>query len=87
MLEDRMLLTSPTVYTVDLTSDTGAGQGTTGDIAYVVTQANANTNLAGSLITFDPTVFSTPQIISLLSTLVLSDTKGPEEVESPTAAR
>ena len=35
-LEDRVLLSGPTVYTVDLTSDGAQGSGTTGDIAYVL---------------------------------------------------
>ena len=89
-LEDRVLLTgSPTVYVVDLTSDTGASTGAlAGDILYCITQANANTNTAGSEIEFDPSVFSaaTPQTIVLTSTLNLSETAGPELVDSPGAS-
>ena len=55
-LEDRILLSgSPTVFTVDLTSDNGTGSGTTGDLLYCITHANANTNTAGSEIQFDST--------------------------------
>ena len=58
-LEGRLLLSgSPTPYTVNATSDTGAGSGDTGDLRYCITQANTNTNPAGSLIQFDPTVFT-----------------------------
>ena len=33
MLEGRILLSgNPTIYTVDMTTDTGAGSGTTGDL-------------------------------------------------------
>ncbi|MFI5455455.1 MAG: choice-of-anchor Q domain-containing protein [Isosphaerales bacterium] len=84
-LEDRVLLASPTAYTVDLTSDTGAGSGTTGDIAYVITQANANTDPAGSLIQFDAALFNTTKLttITLVQTLVLSETSGPEVIVGP----
>jgi hypothetical protein len=48
-MEDRTLLSSgPTVFTVNLTSDTGAGAGSTGDLLYAITQANNNTNAACS---------------------------------------
>jgi hypothetical protein len=96
-LEGRVLLSgSPTYYTVNLTSDTGASSGTdayptagtpSGDLLWAVTQANANTNAAGSVIEFDPTVFATPQTITLSSTLVLSETAGPEVIEGPGRAR
>src|SRR5262249_8890436 len=46
LLEDRVLLTT---YTVDRTTDTGAGTGTSGDLRYVLTQANADN---GSTIQF-----------------------------------
>ena len=46
---------SPTVYTVDLTSADGTGSGDSGDLVYVIEQADANPNLAGSIINFDPT--------------------------------
>jgi len=80
-LEDRLLLSSsPTTYTVDLTSDSGASTSAlAGDILYCVTQANANTNTAGSVIEFN---MSTPQTITLSSTLDLSETAGPETIEN-----
>ena len=94
-LEGRVLLSAnPTYYTVNLTSDTGANSGTdayptagtpSGDLLWAVTQANANTNAAGSVIEFDPTVFATPQTITLSSTLVLSESAGPEVIDGPSA--
>ena len=60
-----MLLSgNPTVYTVNLTTDTGPtsagnGSGDTGDLRDVINQAIADPNLAGSMIEFDPTVFGT----------------------------
>ncbi|HKI18484.1 MAG TPA: right-handed parallel beta-helix repeat-containing protein, partial [Isosphaeraceae bacterium] len=90
-LEGRVLLSgNPTYYTVNLTSDTGASSGTnvyptadtpSGDLLWAITQANANTNAAGSVITFDPTAFATPQTITLSSTLVLSELAGPEVIQ------
>ncbi len=84
-LEGRVLLSgSPTIYTVDLTSDTGTSTSTdAGDLLYCVTQANANTNTAGSEIQFDPTVFdpATSPTIILASTLDLSETAGPEVID------
>src|SRR5580698_3103788 len=47
-LEERVLLSGLT-YTVDQTTDTGAGSGTSGDLRYTITQANAN---PGSTIVF-----------------------------------
>ena len=93
-LETRVLLSgNPTYYTVNLTSDTGAGSGTdaitgnpSGDLLWAITQANANTNAAGSIIDFDPTVFATPQTIALSSTLVLSESAGPEVIQGPGAS-
>ena len=60
-----------TLYTVNATTDTGVGSGTTGDLLYCIDQANANPNTDGSVIEFDPTVFGTPQSITLSSTLTL----------------
>jgi Bacterial Ig-like domain (group 3)/Matrixin/Right handed beta helix region len=92
-LEGRVLLSgNPTYYTVNLTSDTGAESGTdvyptagtpSGDLLWAVTQANTNSNTAGSVIEFDPTVFATPQTITLASTLVLSESAGPEVIDGP----
>ena len=75
-----------TVYTVDLTSASGAGSGTAGDLVYTIGLANANTNPGGSIIQFDPTVFASPQTITLSSTLVLSETAGPEVIDGPGAS-
>jgi hypothetical protein len=85
-LEDRVLLSgSPTLYTVSAITDSGAGSGAAGDLAYCISQANANTNTAGSVIQFDPTVFATPQTLTLSSTLSLSETAGPEVISGPGA--
>ena len=77
---------SPTSYTVDLTSASGAGSGDSGDLVYVIEQADANTNLAGSMITFDPTVFGVHQTITLSSTLELDEPSGPMVIDGPGAA-
>jgi hypothetical protein len=83
-LEDRVLMAgNPTAYTVNLLSDNGTGSGQAGDIAYVLSHANADTNPAGSLIQFDPTVFATRQTIPLTSTLELSGTAGPIVIQGP----
>jgi hypothetical protein len=94
-LEARVLLSgNPTYYTVNLTSDTGASSGSdayptagtpSGDLLWAINQANANTNAAGSVINFDPTVFATPQTITLSSTLELSESAGPEVIQGPGA--
>ena len=75
----------PTIFTVNLTSSSGAGSGNAGDLVYVIGLANANSNPGGSEIEFDPTVFSSPQTITLSSTLVLSETAGPEVIDGPGA--
>ncbi len=74
-----------TIYTVDLTSADGTGSGNAGDLVYVVGLANANMNPGGSEIEFDPSVFSTPQTITLGATLGLTDTAGPEVIDAPGA--
>ena len=82
-LEDRVLLSgSPTVYTVSDTSDNATD---TGSLRSAIIQANADTNPAGSQIRFDPTVFASPQTITVASTLELSETAGPEVIEGPGA--
>jgi parallel beta-helix repeat protein len=84
-LEDRTLL-SPTVFTVNALTDIGAGSGTTGDLLYCIEQADANTsNPAGSLIEFEPSVFSTPQTITLQSGLILSNTTDPTTISGPSS--
>jgi hypothetical protein len=92
-LEARVLLSGiPTSYTVNLLSDTGISSGTdsstgdpSGDLLWAIEQANANANTAGSVIGFDPTLFATTQIITLTSTLELSETAGPEVIDGPGA--
>ena len=66
-LEDRTVL-SPTVYTVTSTGDSSGDPhtSTSGDLRYCVGLANLNTsNHDGSLIEFDPSLFGTPQTITL----------------------
>ena len=77
-LEDRRLLST---FTVNSTGDTGTGSGLVGDLRYCITQANA----AGGpeTITFDKTVFQTPQTIT--GTFELSDTTGTETILGPVA--
>ena len=82
-LEGRVLLSSsPTIYTVTNASDNA---GNTGSLRYAITQANANTNPAGSEVTFDTTNFATQRTITLSSTLVLDETAGPEVIDGPAA--
>jgi fibronectin-binding autotransporter adhesin len=78
-------VSTPTVYTVNLTSASGAGVGTAGDLAFVIGQADANSNPAGSVINFDPTVFATKQTIVLSGTLMLSPPAGPIVINGPQA--
>ena len=73
-------------FMVESFTNTGTGSGNAGDLVYCIEQANANTNPAGSVIEFDPTAFATPQTITLPSTLELSETNGPEEIEGPGAS-
>src|SRR6516225_4444722 len=80
-LENRRLLST---FTVNSTGDTGSGSGLVGDLRYCITQANS----AGGneTITFDKTVFKTPQTINLdptLGQLELSDTTGTEAIVGP----
>ena len=88
VLELRRLL-SATVYTVELTTDTGQSTSANmGDLLYCLTQANADPNPDGTEIEFDPSVFSaaTPQTITLTNTLILRNTAGPMSIEGPGAA-
>ena len=73
-----------TTYTVNAITDTG-GSGTTGDLLYCITQANANPSFGGTLIQFDPTLFDKPQTITLSSTLGLGG-HGPEVIDGPGAS-
>ncbi len=86
-LEARMLLSGATIYTVNSASSSISGTGNSGTLPYVIGQANSDPNPAGSEIEFDPTVFatSTPQTITLVRTLELSETAGPELIDGPGA--
>ncbi len=80
-LEDRVLLSgSPTVYTVTDTTDSVTD---TGSLRYAITQANTNTNLLGSEIVFDQSVFppSSGGVITLSSPLELSEKDGKEMID------
>ena len=86
-LEARLLLSgSPTIYTVNSTGNGTTGTGDSGTLPYVIGQANNNTNTAGSEIQFDATVFGSPQTITLASTLVLTESGGPELIDGPGAS-
>ncbi len=85
-LEGRILLSgNPTIYTVNSVGNSAAGSGTSGTLPYVIGQADADANPAGSLIEFDPTVFSAPQTITLAGTLELTEAAGPEVINGPSA--
>ncbi len=87
-LEGRTVL-SPTVFTVTGVGDSPSDPQTTtsGDLRYCVGLADANTsNPDGSLIQFDPSVFSVPQTITLGSGLVLSNTADQTTITGPAAA-
>ena len=86
LLESRVVL-SPTIFTVDSAGSGVTGSGTSGTLPYVVSEADANTNAAGSEIEFDSSVFSlsAPQTITLGATLVLLETAGPEVIDGPGA--
>ena len=81
--ESSAVSSGPTIYTVNSTGNTGSGSGYSGDLVYVINQANANTNPEGSLIKFS---FTTPQTITLTSTLELSEVSGPEVIQGPGAS-
>jgi hypothetical protein len=81
-LENRELLT-PTVYTVTDPSDEASD---TNSLRYAVIQADADINPAGSVIRFDPLVFSVPRTITLSSTLDLTGKNGPIVIDGPGAA-
>ena len=82
-LEDRRLLSGgPTIFTVTDTSDL---PNDTGSLVSAINQANVNPNPAGSLIEFSKSVFSTPQTITLTSTLELYGSAGPISIAGPGA--
>jgi hypothetical protein len=68
----------PTSYTVTSLLASGAGS-----LFQAVQDANGNTT-SPSLITFDPTVFATPQTITLGASLILSNTTQPVTIQGPT---
>jgi CSLREA domain-containing protein len=70
LLEDRSV---PTVFTVNALTDTGTGTGTSGDLRYCMTQAQAAISPGADTINFDPTLFATPQTITLTSVLPTID--------------
>ena len=72
------------VFTVNRLGDAGVGSGGSGDLRYCINQAN-DENQANTIV-FDPTVFSTPQTITLSgSQLELSDTGGTQTITGPAA--
>ncbi len=85
LLERRVVL-SPTIFTVNSTGSGTSGSGTSGTLPYVISLANANSNTAGSEIVFDPTVFSSPQTITLTAGMLeLSGTTGTISIAGPAA--
>ncbi len=85
ILEPRRLLAA-SVYTVDLTSDTGASTSpSAGDLLYCLNQASVDSNPDGSEIEFDPSVFNSanPQTITLTNTLLLTESPGLENLVGP----
>ena len=61
-----------------------------GRFRYAITQANTNSNPAGSQIQFDPTLFSnnmnpTPQTITVATPLTLTNQAGPVTITGPGA--
>jgi hypothetical protein len=83
-LEDRRLLSvGPTIFTVTDTSDLATDAGS---LESAVEQARASPNPAGSLIEFSKSVFSTPQTITLSTTLEIGGSAGPIMIAGPGAS-
>jgi hypothetical protein len=88
ILETRQLLST---FSVVLATDSGGPGGqmvtpTSGDLRYCIGQADAAHSTASDTITFDPTLFATPQTITLnrgTGPLVLSDSV-PLTIQGPT---
>jgi hypothetical protein len=85
----------PTIFMVTSTTDTdtssradevGGKTYPSGDLTWAIAQANANTNPSGSIVEYDPSIFATPQTITLTSTLELGESAGPEIIQGPEAA-
>ncbi len=75
---------SLTTFTVNSLGDALSGSGDSGDLRYCINEANADDG--PNQIVFDPTVFSTPQTITLsLGQLELSDTGGTQTITGPAA--
>ncbi len=73
-----------TIFTVNSLGDAGIGSGDSGDLRYCINQAN--TDDGANTIVFDPTVFSTPQTITLSGVqLELEDTGGTQTITGPAA--
>ena len=80
------LTVAPTLITltVDSLGDAGVGSGDSGDLRYCIDQANADDQ--SNTIVFDPTVFGTPQTITLSGgPLELEDTGGTQTITGPAA--
>ncbi len=73
------------MYIVNSASGAVSGSGNIGSLPYVVGQANVDPNTAGSVITFEPTLFnpSSPQLIALAAPLSLTESAGPEIIDGP----
>ncbi len=81
VLEDRRLLLT---WTVNSAGDSDSGTGLAGDLRYCIDGANATGG--DQTIAFDPTLFGTPQTVTLnpaLGQLELSDPSGTEAIEGP----
>jgi MBG domain (YGX type) len=75
---------SLTTFTVNSLEDALSGSGDSGDLRYCINEANADNG--PNQIVFDPTMFGTPQTITLsLGQLELSDTGGTQTISGPTA--
>ena len=73
-----------TTFTVNSLGDAGIGSGDSGDLRYCINLANADDG--ANQIVFDPTVFSTPQTITLSGKeLELKDTGGTQTITGPAA--
>ena len=71
-------------FTVNSLGDAGIGSGDAGDLRYCIDQANADDE--ANQIVFDPTVFGTPQTITLSGgPLELEDTGGTQTITGPAA--
>ncbi len=81
VLEGRALLAT---FTVNSLGDVGSGSGDSGDLRYCINQANADDQ--ANTIVFDPTMFGTPQTITLKGgQLELEDNGGTQTITGPGA--